>query len=232
MQSNQEGFSPDDEAELDQLYCKKYSGLLKLSEDDILSISALESRKFGNYGRERHVTPVRQDTHTSSFSSTIASGFTTGSSGSGSSSASSVSKSSIGLAKVLQENRMYRNRFAETRIVDVEQEIFTMNAEFHSAAEYHAPFLLFMKSYNLIFSVFGLLIFCFNRATAQESGRCSEADAFEVKKYITDMTSNQTKEKDQPMTRAYTTRREWLAFLKEVSKFHFNPLMPNKSGIF
>jgi hypothetical protein len=146
MQSNQECFSPDDEAELEQLYRKKYSGLLRLTEDDILSISALESKKFGNrHGCEKQITPVRQETHTSSFSSSNASCFTTGSSGSGNSSSSSVSKSSIGLAKVLQENRMYRNRFAETRIVDVEQEIFTMNAEFHSAAEYHAPFILFMK---------------------------------------------------------------------------------------
>ncbi len=44
------------------------------------------------------------------------------------------------------------------------------------------------------------------------------------------MTTHQKKERGQPPTRAYRTRREWLAFLKEVSKFHFNPLMPNKSG--
>jgi hypothetical protein len=44
------------------------------------------------------------------------------------------------------------------------------------------------------------------------------------------MTQHQKKERGVPPTRAYRTRREWLAFLKEVSKFHFNPLMPNKSG--
>jgi hypothetical protein len=44
------------------------------------------------------------------------------------------------------------------------------------------------------------------------------------------MTSHQTKVKGEPASRAYSTRRDWLAFLKEVTKFHFNPLMPNKSG--
>jgi hypothetical protein len=52
-----------------------------------------------------------------------------------------------------------------------------------------------------------------------------------VKRLIDDMTKHQVKVKGQPASRAYTTRRDWLAFLKEVTKFHFNPLMPNKSGL-
>jgi hypothetical protein len=63
-----------------------------------------------------------------------------------------------------------------------------------------------------------------------KSGECSEAEAFEVKRLIEDMTTHQTKTKGQPPSQAYSTRRDWLAFLKEVTKFHFNPLMPNKSG--
>jgi hypothetical protein len=60
----------------------------------------------------------------------------------------------------------------------------------------------------------------------------SQSDALEVQRTILDMTSHQTKKRGVPATRAYTTRRDWLAFIKEVTKLYFNPLMPNKSGGF
>jgi hypothetical protein len=127
----------NDEAELEQLYHKKYGGLLNLTEEDILSIKTLELRKFGNNGYAVY-TPSRP-----TFSSENNSQF----SGSSSSMSTStvLSKASNSLAKILNENRLYKSRFAETRITDVEEEIFSMDKDFHNAAEYHAPFLLFMK---------------------------------------------------------------------------------------
>jgi hypothetical protein len=75
---------------------------------------------------------------------------TTSSSGGGSSctatsNSSGLSKASKGLARILSDNRTHKQRFAETRITDVEKEIFAMENEFHAAAEYHAPFLNLMK---------------------------------------------------------------------------------------
>jgi hypothetical protein len=129
----------NDEAELEQLYRKKYGGLLKLTEEDIATIQKLELRKFGNTGYAV-LTPVRQQDRLTMSSSSASSTSSSISSG-----GSLLTKASTGFAKVLGENRMFKNKFAETRILDVEEEIFAMNKEFHSAAEYHAPFLLFMK---------------------------------------------------------------------------------------
>jgi hypothetical protein len=76
-----------------------------------------------------------------------------------------------------------------------------------------------------------LIASCFGREIISRNGQISETVAKDIQQTITDMISHQVKKKGEPATRAYTTRRDWLAFLKEVSKKYFNPLMPNKSGI-
>jgi hypothetical protein len=59
----------------------------------------------------------------------------------------------------------------------------------------------------------------------------SKEHVLQVKQDIVDMTTSQSKKKTEEATRAYLLRRDWLAFLKQVSHRYFNPLMPNKSGI-
>ncbi len=137
----------NDDAELDQLYRKKYGGLLRLTEEDVEMIAVLERRKFVTIVNPL-LTPSRQDSQNSQTSTS--SSMTTSSSGGGSSctatsNSSGLSKASKGLARILSDNRTHKQRFAETRITDVEKEIFAMENEFHAAAEYHAPFLNLMK---------------------------------------------------------------------------------------
>ncbi len=135
-----------DKEELEQLYRKKYGGLLKFTETDELALLALETKKFSKYSQHpisTLETPLR-DRPLVDFASFSA--LTDSSSCSSNSNSSSISKSSSGLAKVLSENKAFKIKFSETRIADVETEIFAMHQEFSSAADYHAPFLLYMKS--------------------------------------------------------------------------------------
>jgi hypothetical protein len=63
-------------------------------------------------------------------------------------------------------------------------------------------------------------------------GEASEDDAVEVRQLIIDMKKPQQKKKGEEPTRAYQTRRDWIAFLADISKSLFNPLIPNQSGFF
>jgi hypothetical protein len=133
----------NDAAELDQLYRKKYGGLLRLSEQDAADIERLERKKF-NIVVNTMITPSRDDSQNSQ-TSTSSSMTTSSSGGSSSTDNSGLSKASRCLARILSDNRTHKNNFAEVRISDVEKEIFAMEKEFHAAAEFHAPFLNLMK---------------------------------------------------------------------------------------
>jgi hypothetical protein len=155
---SQDAFSREnDEAELEQLYRKKYGGLLKLTEEDAQTIALLERRKF-YIASNKMVTPSRREDSQNSQTSTSSSMTTSSCGGSASSftttgsTSSSMSKVSKGLAKILSENRAHKHKFAETRITDVEREIFAMETDFYAAAEFHAPFLNLMKSFLFVLS--------------------------------------------------------------------------------
>ncbi len=140
-----------DKEELEQLYRKKYGGLLKFTEEDELAITALEFKKYtNNHGRSITSMETPQRARPIIECATNLSALTDSSSSSSTASSSKLSKTSSGLAKVLEENKSFKLKFAETRIQDVEAEIFAMHAEFEAAANYHAPFLLFMKSFVIL----------------------------------------------------------------------------------
>jgi hypothetical protein len=132
-----------DEAELEQLYRKKYSGLLIFSPEDEISLKKLEARKFNNNQAYRALETPQKPSLISINADFSA--LTDSSQTSSSSTFSGLSKTSSGYAKVLSQNKACKSHFADIRIADVEEHIFSMNKEFQLAADYHAPFLLFMK---------------------------------------------------------------------------------------
>jgi hypothetical protein len=133
-------FSEFDKAEIEQLYRKKYGGLLKFTEADEIAVVELEKKKFGHYNGSGSVMETPKRAKSVGEISTQLSALTDSSS-----SLSDFSKTSSGFAKILRENKDLKLRFADTRITDVEEEIFAMHKDFEVAADYHAPFLLFMK---------------------------------------------------------------------------------------
>ncbi len=62
-------------------------------------------------------------------------------------------------------------------------------------------------------------------------GEASEDDAVIVSRLLNDMKMTQKKKKGVEASSAYKTRKDWNAFLEDVSKPLFNPLVPHKSGL-
>jgi hypothetical protein len=187
------------------------------------SLSSANFTPLRKRGRERNLSPSIPSTMSSLSSDNSVE--------------TTVSKASSGFARVLLENRAMKDIFVNIRLKDVEGDIFKMEKEFNDAAIYHAGFLLFIKYFSshllLLFYFINAILINLSlspRKSIALKGEASEEDALAVHQLITDMKKTQKKKKGVEASRAYITRMDWNAFLEDVSKPLFNPLVPHKSG--
>jgi hypothetical protein len=68
--------------------------------------------------------------------------------------------------------------------------------------------------------------------TVRQEGSTTEADAFRVQTYITDMFKVYDAETDARDTVRFKTRNDWMDFLGGAYKNYFNPVLPKHSGHF
>jgi hypothetical protein len=221
--------SLSDKARLEVLLRKHFSGQA-LSADEGNSFKELGLKVFGASSKdslpETNFTPTRKrglERSTPSSLSSLSSENTTD---------TTVSKASAGLARVLHENRSMKEQFCNNKLKDIEQSLFKMDETFHAAASYNASFLFFMKYFYRLYLHLKFTTPPPTRKAIADKGEASEEDALAVRQIITDLKKPQTKKKGVEASRAYKTRRDWIAFLSDVSNPFFNPLMPNKSGLF
>ena len=129
------------ESQIEILSEKKYKSPQDFSPADNLALEALLNKKYGRSALPALPTPSRlcSNVNVSSDPSTVSSMTTV------SSDDTFISKSSAGFVKILAENRAMKSKYENTKLKDVEGSIADMNAEFATAANFHATSLIFMK---------------------------------------------------------------------------------------
>jgi hypothetical protein len=66
--------------------------------------------------------------------------------------------------------------------------------------------------------------------TVRQDGRTSQADAFRVQTYVSDMFAVYDSDTDVRDSPRHKTRTDWMDFLGAAYKVYFNPVLPKYSG--
>jgi hypothetical protein len=198
------------------LYRKSHCAPLEFSVDDQQELERLQkivySSNFENNYDECITTPDTTSSQSSELSST-----------------SSVR--SIYATNVLL-NKKIRREWESITLDDISPLMDDCRNHFQSTANFYAVFINFIR-YSKLFANGECSLFIYAKSeTVRQEGSTTEADAFRVQTYITDMFKVFDVETDSRETVRYKTRNDWLDFLGGAYKNYFNPVLPKQSGYY